>query len=81
MALESELAEAPALPPTISQAELKQRLKDPTLTIVDVLPAEAYSTRHIPGAISLPYELIEERARELLPDPNADIAVYCANFT
>ena len=67
--------------PEISREELRSRLKSTSLTIVDVLPAESYAAGHIPGAISLPLESVASQARELLPDPTAEIAVYCGKFT
>jgi 3-mercaptopyruvate sulfurtransferase SseA len=67
--------------PEISREELRNRLKSASLTIVDVLPAESYAAGHIPGAISLPLESVASQARELLPDPTAEIAVYCGKFT
>jgi rhodanese-related sulfurtransferase len=67
--------------PEISREELRSRLKSASLTIVDVLPAESYAAGHIPGAISLPLESLASQARELLPDPTAEIAVYCGKFT
>ena len=65
----------------ISRDELHRRLHDPKLTIVDVLPSISYAEAHIPGAINLPLEQVHDHARELLPDLNADIAVYCGKFT
>lgn len=65
----------------ISRDELKRRLHDPTLMIVDVLPRESYLAGHIPGAINLPLAEVESRARDLLPDPTAELAIYCAKFT
>jgi rhodanese-related sulfurtransferase len=65
----------------ISRDELKRRLRDPSLLVVDVLPQEAYSAEHISGAINLPLAEVEKRAPQLLPDRNADIATYCAKFT
>ena len=65
----------------ISRDELHRRLHDPKLTILDVLPAISYAQSHIPGAINLPLEQVHDHARELLPDLNADIAVYCGKFT
>ena len=65
----------------ISRDELHRRLHDPKLTILDVLPAISYAEAHIPGAINLPLEQVHDHARELLPDLNADIAVYCGKFT
>jgi rhodanese-related sulfurtransferase len=67
--------------PEISREEIQQRLHDPALILVDVLPSDAYAAGHIPGALSLPVTEIPTRAREVLPDRTAEIAVYCARFT
>jgi rhodanese-related sulfurtransferase len=67
--------------PEISREEVLRRLHDPALTIVDALPRESYETGHIPGALSLPVAEVESGARTLLPDPAAEITVYCAKFT
>jgi rhodanese-related sulfurtransferase len=67
--------------PEISRDELVRRLRDPSLTIIDVLPQASYVEAHIPRAINLPLEQIPTQARELLPDFAADIAVYCGKFT
>jgi rhodanese-related sulfurtransferase len=65
----------------ISREEILRRLGDSALTIVDVLPVESYRTAHIPGSLSLPLADIETLTGKLLPDPAAEIAVYCAKFT
>ena len=65
--------------PEISREEVRRRLHDPALTIVDVLPASSYVEGHIPSAVGLPLELLASHARELLPDRNAEIVVYCGN--
>ncbi|HKN13862.1 MAG TPA: rhodanese-like domain-containing protein [Candidatus Binatus sp.] len=67
--------------PEISREEVQRRLHDSSLTIVDVLPEASYVEAHIPGAINIPLEQLRTRARELLPDHAADIAVYCGQFT
>ena len=67
--------------PEISREELRHRLHDPSLTIVDVLPAESYAAGHVPGAVSIPLELVASRAPELLPDHAAEIVVYCGKLT
>jgi rhodanese-related sulfurtransferase len=67
--------------PEVSREELHRRLNDSSLTIVDVLPPASYAEAHIPGAINLPLEQLADHARELLPDPAAEIAVYCGQFT
>ncbi len=65
----------------ISRDELHRRLHDSSLTIVDVLPQASYNEAHIPRALNLPLEQVTTHARELLPDLNAEIAVYCGQFT
>jgi rhodanese-related sulfurtransferase len=65
----------------VSRDEVKRRLDDPTLLVVDVLPCEAYAAEHIPRAVNLPLAEVEQRALQLLPDRSADIVTYCAKFT
>jgi rhodanese-related sulfurtransferase len=67
--------------PEIGRDELRARLHDPTLTIVDVLADITYASAHIEGAINLPLADLERRAATLLPDRGAEIAVYCASDT
>ena len=74
-------AASSSLAPEISREELQRRLHDSSLTIVDVLPRESYVAAHIPGALNLPLEQFADHAREQLPDPAAEIAVYCGKFT
>jgi rhodanese-related sulfurtransferase len=65
----------------IPRDEIVRRLHDSALTLIDVLPREAYAVEHIPGARNLPLAEVEERAPQMLPDRSADIATYCAKFT
>ena len=65
----------------ISYEELRRRIHDPSLTIVNVLPEVAYEEAHIPGSLSLPLGEVRARAREMLPDRDAEIAVYCGGPT
>jgi rhodanese-related sulfurtransferase len=81
MEAQIDMQTSPPEVPAISRAELQSRLKDSSLTIVDVLPAESYTAGHIPGAISLPFEKIASDAKQILPDPGAEIALYCGKFT
>ena len=67
--------------PQITRDELVARLRDPSLTVVNVLPKEAWKAKRIPGSLSLPLADIPARAAAVLPDPGADIAVYCASPT
>ena len=66
---------------TISRDELRARLRDRSLIILDVLPKEAYAEAHIPGALSLPVAEIETKARQLISNLTQEIAVYCGGPT
>jgi len=52
-------------------------LKDSSLVIVDVRTKSEYEEGHIPGAVLIPNESINDRKPELLPDVNQVILVYC----
>jgi rhodanese-related sulfurtransferase len=67
--------------PQISRDELVARLHDPTLTLVNVLPEKAWKAKRIRGSVSLPESAIGARAASVLPDRDAEIAVYCASPT
>jgi rhodanese-related sulfurtransferase len=67
--------------PEISREELRRRLHDPALTIVDVLPPASYAAEHISGALSIPLEQLVSRAAELLPNRDAEIVVYCGKLS
>ena len=47
--------------------------------LVDVLPKESYRKEHIKGAISLPLDEIDTRAKDIL-NKDEKIVVYCASF-
>ncbi|HET6371994.1 MAG TPA: rhodanese-like domain-containing protein [Candidatus Polarisedimenticolia bacterium] len=67
--------------PEISAEEIEARLDDPSLALVDVLPRVSYLAGHLHRAISLPLDEVAARARDVLPDLNQEIAVYCGGFT
>jgi rhodanese-related sulfurtransferase len=47
--------------------------------LVEALSPLDYEDRHLPGAINIPHDEVEELAPTLLPDKDAPIVVYCAN--
>jgi rhodanese-related sulfurtransferase len=65
----------------VSWEEVRRRLGEKGLAIVDVLPEASYQSGHIPGAVSLPLAELQEKAPELLPDRQQEIIVYCGSFT
>jgi rhodanese-related sulfurtransferase len=61
----------------MSVAELKERLSDDGLRLVDVREAEEWAAGHIPGAQHLCKGIIERDIETKFPDPNAEIILYC----
>jgi rhodanese-related sulfurtransferase len=74
-------AEASIEHQTISRDELRARLGDRSLIILDVLPKEAYAEAHIPGAISLPVAEIAAKAHQAISKLTQEIVVYCGGPT
>lgn len=66
----------------ISSDELWQRLeRGDELVVVDALAPMSYAHSHLPGAINLPPEWVDDRAPRRIPDVNAEVVVYCADVT
>jgi rhodanese-related sulfurtransferase len=74
------LGDVAALEP-VAREELARRLDDGDVIVVDVRPAAEYAAGHIPGAISLPHDLLAARLtqRTQLPElaDGVDIVAYC----
>ena len=63
----------------ISTKDLKSKLDQKQVTVVETLAPERYREAHIPGALNIPPEQVGELAPQLLPNKNAEIVTYCAN--
>ena len=77
--VEEMLAEAAAIVPFMSMAELRRRVDAGTgdLIVLDVREKDAYDAGHIPGARLLPRGQLELRVDKELPDPTARIVTCC----
>jgi rhodanese-related sulfurtransferase len=64
---------------TISTKDLKSKLDQKQVTVVETLAPERYREAHIPGALNIPPERIRELAPQLLPNRDAEIITYCTN--
>ena len=64
---------------TITREELRRDLEAGNATVVEALPQTYYDDAHLPGAINLPHEQVEDLAPQLLPSKSAKLVVYCAN--
>ena len=64
---------------SISRTELQEAIAAGAVTVVETLRAEHYADGHLPGAVHLHFEEVEERAHELIPDTGTPIVTYCSN--
>lgn len=66
----------------IDTAELAARLASAAPPrVAEILGPRYFATGHLPGAVNLPLEGFTEGAARLLPDPSAEVVVYCASQT
>jgi rhodanese-related sulfurtransferase len=68
------IANRDALEP-VSLTELRRRLRDGGVTLLDVRPEDEYASGHIPGAISIPVTQLRRRLAEL--PRGREIIAYC----
>ncbi len=63
----------------ITREELKEKMdRGDDFVLVDALGPEHYERSHLPGAINLPLESMDD-TEEVLPNKDAEIIVYCMN--
>ena len=62
----------------IAQTEALELLQsDPEIKLVDVRTYDEYERGHVPGAICIPYDLLDEKLEEAFPDKTQKIMLYC----
>ncbi len=66
--------ERDALEP-ISSAELRGRVKDGVVTVLDVRPHDEYDAGHLPEAINIPLRELARRLKEV--PKNREVVAYC----
>ena len=59
----------------VDRSLLMQRAREGSITVLDVRPAQEYAAGHIPGAVSVPLNELEERIQEISPENK--IVAYC----
>jgi len=65
---------------TIGRTDLQTRLdRGDALVLVEALGPMYYDDAHLPGALNLPHDQVDELAPVVLPDKGATIVVYCSN--
>lgn len=61
---------------------LRQKLENgDAFVLVDALPVISYAASHLPGAINMPPERVDDLAPRRISDVGAEIVVYCASPT
>ena len=60
---------------TITRDELRRRLRQGDVVVLDVRPQPEYDAGHIPGALSLPVSDLKSRLREV--PQGSEIVAYC----
>jgi rhodanese-related sulfurtransferase len=73
--------EEPGMSHEITLNELSPKIRDRAAIVVEALPAASFAAGHLPGAVNLPLDRLESDAKERLPDPDAEIVVYCSGPT
>lgn len=62
----------------VSYEELQQKLTDKApIVLLDVRTQEEFNNGHIPEALLLPYDEIDQKAAQLLPEKEKEIIIYC----
>ena len=66
----------------ISRDELREKIeRGDEFVLIDALAPMSFAHSHLPGAINLPPEWVDERGPRRIPDPSTEIVVYCASST
>ena len=66
---------------SVTLDDLRTRMRDHRVVILDVLAPETFTRGHIPGAINIPVKDIRARAPVELRDRHQQIIVYCGGPT
>lgn len=67
------------MPTLITIAELARRIASPNPPrLVEALGPSFFADAHLPGAINLPPDQVDDRAATLLPNRADEIVVYCS---
>lgn len=59
----------------VDREQLLQRVRAGEVTVLDVRPGEEYRAGHIPGAVSVPVDQLEQRLAEIPAD--REVVAYC----
>ena len=64
----------------ISRGTLWRKMRSgDEFVLVDALAPISYAASHLPGAINIPPQTVDEQAERRIPDRDTEVVVYCAN--
>lgn len=63
----------------ITREELRSAIDRGEVVVAEALGESYFEEAHLPGAVNLPHDRVDELASALLPDKDAKVVVYCAN--
>jgi rhodanese-related sulfurtransferase len=64
----------------VSRDSLLERIENGAdFVLVDALSPMSYAASHLPGAINIPPEWVDERAGRHIPDCDTEVVVYCSS--
>jgi rhodanese-related sulfurtransferase len=67
---------------TISRDELREKIdRGDDFVLIDALAPMSFAHSHLPGAINLPPEWVDERGSGRIPNLRTEIVVYCSSPT
>ncbi len=77
--------QTPSVAPTLAEVDtetLRRKIENgDELVLVDALSLISYAASHLPGAINMPPERVDELAPRRIPDLAAEVVVYCSSAT
>lgn len=66
----------------ISRKSLREKIESgEEFVLVDALSPMSFAMSHLPGAINITPDWVDDRARRRIPDVDTAVVVYCADLT
>jgi rhodanese-related sulfurtransferase len=69
------------MPQKINRTELEKVIAAGTVTVIDALPASYFEERHLPGAINLVEDDVDQHAAARIPHKDDMVVTYCSDVT
>ena len=66
---------------TVTLAELRVKLSDPRVAVLNVLVPDYFKVARIPGSVNLPLDDVRAKARALYPQLDQELITYCGSYT